>query len=123
MSATNGFTLIGTLAGSPTIKTTKGGSAMVIAVLSVPVTKFANGGNFVENVDYEFTCFGRTAEAAKALSEGQLIAVSGDIDSRVFQRGAGGTGLAVSLTGREITVIPTAVPAGDEAAPFDDDWK
>jgi single-stranded DNA-binding protein len=77
-------------------------------VISVPVTKWANGGNYVENIDYEFTAFGKTAESARGMEIGQLIAVSGAIDSRVYQRGSGGTGMAVSLTAREITVIEEA---------------
>ena len=121
MSATCSFSLIGRLVGTPEQKATKTGTAMAIVTISVPVNKYMTGGAFrVEHVDYEFTAFGKAADTVNALDEGTLIGVSGEIDSRVFQRGGGGSGRATSLTARDITVIELPVAAGEVNQDFSD---
>ncbi len=115
MSATCNFTLIGRLVGTPESKATRNGTAMSIVTISVPVNKYAAGGaSHVEYVDYEFTAFGKASDTINSLEDGTLIGVSGDIDSRVFNRSGGGTGRAVNLTARDITLITEAeVPVED----------
>lgn len=121
MSATCNFTLIGRLVGSPESKATRNGTAMSIVTISVPVNKYMTGGaSRVEFVDYEFTAFGKTSEAINNLEEGALIVVSGDIDSRVFNRTGGGTGRAVNLTARDITVIAESEVPVEENQDFSD---